>query len=117
MRRGSGCIEAAPTNRSIGWRAPRTSVTPRRLSDSSTIAARAATLKAGNSEFARRRRQLTRIMGRGSIAILPAAPVRIRNNDVEHPFRQDSDFYYLTGLGEPEAVAVLVAGRERSEER
>ncbi|MBV9724643.1 MAG: aminopeptidase P N-terminal domain-containing protein, partial [Gammaproteobacteria bacterium] len=39
-------------------------------------------------EFARRRRQLMRLMGRDSIAVLPAAPVRHRNADVEYPFRQ-----------------------------
>ena len=66
-------------------------------------------------EFARRRRQLLRLMGRDSIAVLPAAPVRHRNNDVEYPFRQDSDFQYLTGFGEPEAVAVLVPGRSQAE--
>jgi Xaa-Pro aminopeptidase len=66
-------------------------------------------------EFARRRRQLMRHMGRDSIAILPAAPVRHRNNDVEYAYRQDSDFYYLTGFGEPEAVAVLVPGRPQAE--
>ena len=56
-----------------------------------------------------------RIMGRDAIAIVPAAPVRQRNNDVEHPYRQDSDFQYLTGFGEPEAVAVLVPGRAAAE--
>ena len=56
-----------------------------------------------------------RQMGRDSIAILPAAPVRHRNNDVEYAYRQDSDFYYLTGFGEPEAVAVLIPGREQAE--
>lgn len=54
-------------------------------------------------------------MGEGSIAILPAAPVRTRNRDVEYPYRQDSDFYYVTGFEEPEAVAVLVPGRKRGE--
>jgi Xaa-Pro aminopeptidase len=66
-------------------------------------------------EFARRRRQLMRLMGRDSIAILPAAPVRHRNNDVEYAYRQDSDFHYLTGFGEPEAVAVLVPARAQAE--
>src|SRR5438067_11372256 len=66
-------------------------------------------------EFARRRRQLMRLMGRDSIAVLPAAPVRHRNSDVEYPYRQDSDFHYLTGFGEPEAVAVLVPGRPHAE--
>src|SRR5580704_10154069 len=42
-----------------------------------------------------------------SVAVLPAAPVFIRNNDVEHEYRQDSDFFYLTGFDEPESVLVL----------
>ncbi len=67
------------------------------------------------AEFTRRRRQLMRQMGRESIAIVPAAPVRLRNNDVEYAYRQDSDFHYLTGFGEPEAVAVLVPGRAQAE--
>ena len=66
-------------------------------------------------EFARRRRQLMRIMGRDAIAIVPGAPVRQRNNDVEYPYRQDSDFFYLTGFNEPESVAVLMPGREHAE--
>jgi Xaa-Pro aminopeptidase len=66
-------------------------------------------------EFARRRRQLMRHMGRDAIAILPAAPVRTRNNDVEYHYRPDSDFYYLTSFAEPEAVAVLIPGRPQGE--
>ncbi|HSH41275.1 MAG TPA: Xaa-Pro aminopeptidase [Arenicellales bacterium] len=66
-------------------------------------------------EFARRRRQLMRMMGPDSVAILPTAPECIRNRDVEFPFRPDSDFYYLTGFHEPEAVMVLVPGREHGE--
>jgi Xaa-Pro aminopeptidase len=82
---------------------------------SAAVAARAAALKATNPEFARRRKQLARLMGRNAIAIVPAAPVRHRNSDVEYPYRQDSDFYYLTGFEEPEAVAVLVPGRPAAE--
>ncbi len=66
-------------------------------------------------EFAKRRRALMRMMGKGGVAILPAAPARIRNRDVEYPYRQDSDFYYLTGFAEPEAVLVLVPGRDKGE--
>lgn len=66
-------------------------------------------------EFARRRRQLMRMMGKDAIAILPAAPVRHRNSDVEYPYRQDSDFFYLTGFPEPESVAVLIPGRAQAE--
>ena len=66
-------------------------------------------------EFARRRRRLMGMMGEGSIAIVPTSPARPRNRDVEFPFRPDSNFYYLTGFDEPEAVAVLVPGREEGE--
>ena len=62
---------------------------------------------------AQHRKQLMRMMGEGSIAILPSAPVLLRNRDVEHGFRQDSDFYYLSGFPEPESVIVLVPGRKQ----
>ncbi|MFO0451897.1 MAG: Xaa-Pro aminopeptidase [Pseudomonadota bacterium] len=66
-------------------------------------------------EFGRRRRQLMKDIGRDGIAILPAAPVRHRNGDVHYEYRQDSDFWYLTGFGEPEAVAVLIPHRPQGE--
>lgn len=66
-------------------------------------------------EFAERRRKLMERMAPDSIAIIPAAPERVRNRDVLHPFRQDSDFQYLTGFGEPEAVLALIPGREHGE--
>ncbi len=67
------------------------------------------------TEFERRRRQLMRMVGPGGIAILPSAPVRNRSRDVEYHYRQDSDFYYLTGFTEPESVAVLIPGRKQGE--
>ncbi len=66
-------------------------------------------------EFARRRKQLLRMVGHDGIVILPAAPVRMRSRDVEYRFRQDSDFYYLTGFAEPESVVVLAPGRDNGE--
>ena len=66
-------------------------------------------------EFAKRRQRLMDMMGEGSIAIVPTSPVRPRNRDIEFPFRPDSNFYYLTGFGEPEAVAALAPGREQGE--
>ncbi|MGD8673889.1 MAG: Xaa-Pro aminopeptidase [Thiogranum sp.] len=66
-------------------------------------------------EFARRRKQLMHMMGQDAIAILPTNPERPRNRDVDYPFRPDSDFFYLTGFPEPEAVAVLVPGRPHGE--
>ncbi len=49
-----------------------------------------------------------RMMGKGSIAIIPASGTKIRNRDVEYFYRQDSDFYYLTGFAEPQSIAVLM---------
>ena len=66
-------------------------------------------------EFARRRRQLMKMMGKGRIAILPAVPEKVRNGDVRYHYRPDSDFFYLTGFAEPEAVAVLIPGRAHAE--
>ena len=66
-------------------------------------------------EFQRRRRALMRMMEPNSIAILPAAPLSIRNRDVHYPYRPDSDFFYLTGFPEPEAVAALIPGRKQAE--
>ena len=67
------------------------------------------------AEFKRRRSQLMRMMGKDAIAIIPTSPERLRNRDVHYPFRPDSDFYYMTGFDEPEAVAVLIPGRKTAE--
>lgn len=56
--------------------------------------------------YAARRDHFLEAIGPG-VAVFFAAPVYIRNNDVEHAYRQDSDFYYLTGFDEPESVLVL----------
>lgn len=68
-----------------------------------------------NTEYKRRRKHLMQIMGDDAVAILPAALVRMRNRDAEFQYRQDSDFHYITGFDEPEAVAVLVPDREHGE--
>jgi Xaa-Pro aminopeptidase len=68
-----------------------------------------------SKEFVRRRRQFMRMIGKDAIAILPAAPVRHRNGEIEYAYRQDSHFHYLTGFPEPEAVAVFVPGRHQAE--
>ena len=66
-------------------------------------------------EFARRRRQLMKMMGKGSIMILPGAPEKSRNSDVSYHYRPDSDFFYLTGFAEPQSVAVLIPGRAQGD--
>jgi Xaa-Pro aminopeptidase len=68
-----------------------------------------------SAEYVRRRRQLMRMAGDDAILILPAAAERIRNNDSHYPYRQDSDFWYLSGFAEPDAVLVLVPGRRHGE--
>ncbi len=66
-------------------------------------------------EFSRRRRLLMKMIGKGGIVILPAVPEKARNSDVLYHYRPDSDFFYLTGFAEPEAVAVLIPGRPHGE--
>jgi Xaa-Pro aminopeptidase len=68
-----------------------------------------------SSEFTARRTQLMAEVGQGNIALIASAKVRTRNRDVDYTFRQDSDFYYLTGFNEPDAVAVFIPGREQGE--
>ncbi|MDD2724616.1 MAG: Xaa-Pro aminopeptidase [Methylovulum sp.] len=64
------------------------------------------------NEFKKRRQQLLQSVGVGNIALISSAGMHTRNRDVDYPFRQDSDFYYLTGFNEPDALAVFVPGRE-----
>jgi Xaa-Pro aminopeptidase len=68
-----------------------------------------------NRNHVRRRRQLMRMAGNDAILVLPAAAERIRSRDTHYPYRQDSDFWYLSGFPEPEAVLVLVPGRRHGE--
>ena len=65
--------------------------------------------------LARRQRLLAQIGERG-ILVLPTAREQIRNRDVHYPFRPDSDFYYLTGFAEPEALLVLAPGHADGEQ-
>ncbi|MGY6588601.1 MAG: aminopeptidase P N-terminal domain-containing protein [Wenzhouxiangella sp.] len=67
-------------------------------------------------EFAQRRQRLMTETGAGSLVLLASASERLRNGDSHYPFRQDSDFHYLTGLNEPDAVLVLAPGREAGEQ-
>jgi Xaa-Pro aminopeptidase len=67
------------------------------------------------TEFKTRRKQLMTYIGKDNIAIISSASTRTRNRDVDYPFRQDSDFYYLTGFNEPEALAVFIPGRKQGE--
>ncbi|MHA7838171.1 MAG: aminopeptidase P N-terminal domain-containing protein, partial [bacterium] len=62
--------------------------------------------------FAERRQQLLEAMGPNAVAILVGGRLAVRSADTEYPFRQDSDFWYLTGFDHPDAVAVLSTRQE-----
>ncbi|HEX3775080.1 MAG TPA: aminopeptidase P N-terminal domain-containing protein, partial [Polyangiaceae bacterium] len=59
-----------------------------------------------HNEFKERRDRVLAAIHPG-VLVIPSAPLAIRNNDVEHEYRQDSDFFYLSGFDEPESVLVL----------
>ena len=64
------------------------------------------------SIYEERRQRLMEKM-EGGIAIFKSAEEYVRNNDVEFPYRQDSDFYYLTGFEEKESAFLLIPGAEQ----
>ncbi len=66
-------------------------------------------------DYGRRRRNLMSMMDNNSIAILTSAPEQVRSKDTHFPYRQDSNFSYLTGFPEPESVLVLIPGRKQGE--
>lgn len=64
-----------------------------------------------SNEYAARRGELIERIGRDAVAIVPAAHEVVRARDTHYRFRQNSDFQYLTGFPEPDALAVLAPGR------
>ncbi len=64
-----------------------------------------------SAEYRQRRQQLLEKVGNGT-AIFRSAPMAVMHNDVEYSYRQDSDFFYLTGFNEPDAVAVFAPHHE-----
>lgn len=72
-------------------------------------------MKSETKIFQKRRKELMDSIGSNGIAILPAAIESVRNKDVNFRFRQDSDFYYLSGFEEPEAVIVIAPQRKHGE--
>jgi Xaa-Pro aminopeptidase len=65
-----------------------------------------------HNEFKERRERVLAAI-RPGVLVIASAPLAIRNNDVEHEYRQDSDFFYLTGFDEPESVLVLNSSSEQ----
>ncbi len=68
-----------------------------------------------STEYARRRARLMRAIGANDAVVIPAASEQPHSRDVSLPFRQDSDFLYLTGFREPDAVVVLLPNAPQGE--
>lgn len=68
-----------------------------------------------NAEYAKRRKLLLQQVNSASIILLPSALECTRSADSLYPFRQQSDFYYLTGFNEPEALLALIPKRTQGE--
>ena len=62
--------------------------------------------------YARRRQALFERLPIGAALLLPTATEKLRSGDSHYPFRPDSDFYYVTGFSEPNAVALLKKGED-----
>lgn len=67
------------------------------------------------AEYGRRRRRLMDGLHEDAVALVPGAQIRLRNGDTAYPFRQDSNFFYLTGFDEPQTLLVLLPGRSQGE--
>jgi Xaa-Pro aminopeptidase len=67
------------------------------------------------TEFAKRRKKLMERIGPTGVIILVAAPIALRSGESDYPYRQQNDFYYLTGFTEPAAIAILAPNRKEGE--
>jgi Xaa-Pro aminopeptidase len=56
------------------------------------------------------------LLGSDSMLILWSAPERVYSGDVNYPYRQDSNFYYLTGIEQPESILVVLPGNKNRKE-
>jgi Xaa-Pro aminopeptidase len=73
-------------------------------------------LRLPQSFFAGNRARLVqqmKAMGSGTIAVIKSMPLQPRNGDADHAYRQDSDFYYLTGVEEAESIALIDADSDK----
>lgn len=69
-------------------------------------------MKLDSQIYLERRTRLLELMPEGAVLVIAAASLKTRNNDAEYPFRQSSNFYYLTGFNEPEALLVMAKGAQ-----
>ena len=67
------------------------------------------------SDFKKRRKILMDKIGNDSVLIIPSARHYKRTRDVEYPYRQDSDFFYLTGFGESDSLMMLIPDKKNGQ--
>ena len=58
-------------------------------------------------DFSSRRKKLSELVLDDSVILLCSSNIKSRNSDSDYPFRQDSNFYYLSGFNEPESIIVI----------
>lgn len=90
-------------------------LTDRKKTQNSAAYAMSAVEPVCQQEYAARRQRLVAQLPEGSVVVLPGAGIRFRNNDADYPFRQNSDFYYLTGFAEEDAWLVLTPGHKEGD--
>ena len=66
-------------------------------------------------EYADRRKDLMSMMADNSIAVIAAAPEKVRSKDTLYPYKQSTNFSYLSGFSEPCAVMLLIPNRQQGE--
>lgn len=66
-------------------------------------------------EYADRRKDLMSMMADSSIAVIAAAPEKVRSKDTLYPYKQSTNFSYLSGFSEPCSVMLLIPNRQQGE--
>ena len=64
-------------------------------------------MKAKGIDFSIRRENLSKLLLDDSVILVASSSIKFRNSDADYPFRQDSNFYYLSGFNEPESLLVI----------
>ncbi|MCF6319680.1 MAG: aminopeptidase P N-terminal domain-containing protein [Proteobacteria bacterium] len=67
-------------------------------------------------EFKKRRKQISKVIGNDSIAIVKARDVYLRNGDADYKYRPDSSFFYLTGCHEPDSLVIICPDGDQGED-
>ena len=66
-------------------------------------------------DFSSRRKKLSELVLDDSVILLSSSNIKFRNSDADYPFRQDSNFWYLTGFDEPDSIALFLSHKPKGE--